>query len=93
MLEPSSFRIVNYFERIDRYIHMFLLILSRHDLLALGLESHMHFGNTMINCSKIQQNATRFKYIGRSLDLGETRLQTPNKRVFLHMSKSWATKV
>jgi hypothetical protein len=25
--------------------------------------------------------------------LGENRLQTPNKRVFLHMSKSWATRV
>jgi hypothetical protein len=28
-LEPSSFKIVNFFERIDRYFHVFLSILSR----------------------------------------------------------------
>jgi len=70
-----------------------LLILSRHDTLALGLENHFHFSNNVIDCSKVQQHAMRFKYIRRSLDLGENRLQTPNKRVFLHMSKRWAPRV
>jgi len=93
MLEPSSFKIVNFFERIDRYFHVFLLILSRHDPLALSLESHICFNNNVIDYSKVQQNATQFKHIGKSLDLGENRLQIPNKRVFLHMSKSWATRV
>jgi hypothetical protein len=93
MLEPSSCRIINSFERIDRYLHVFLSILSRHGPLVVGLKSHIHFSNNVIDCSKVQQKATRFKYIEKSPYLGENRLQTPNKRVFLHMSKSWATRV
>jgi hypothetical protein len=82
MLDHFSYRIVNFFERINRYFHVFLLILSRHDPFALGLESHIHFSNNVINCSKVQQNATQFKYIERNPNLGKNRLQTPKKIVF-----------
>jgi len=93
MLEPSSCRIVNCFERIDRYLHVLLSILYRHDPLAIGLKSHIHFSNNVIDCSKVQQNVAQFKHIWISPNLGENILQTLNKRVFLHMSRSWATRV
>jgi len=57
---------------------VFLSILFKHDPIALGLESHIHFNNMVIDCSKVQKNATQLKDIGRSPNLGENKLQSPN---------------
>ncbi len=62
---------------------MFLLILFKHDPLALGLESHIYFSNMVIDCSKVQQNATQLRNIGRSPNLGENKLQTPNSKYMI----------